>query len=256
MLNFEIVNGTTAPVNPKENTIWVKTADKIVQWALDKPTPNYLSDKGVWIETDNSGSVTFNSLKENGLFESLVKTHQWTDAYGWTNKSAYIYSGGQWVQFSTETDVYIMENGVLNPTFLSSFNNGLTITVGTGGDRESGMTDSKTSTANKSINLSEFSGIKVMGTAKAAASSHGGCSSAGTLTLTTSSGEHTLATSFVESGGSQPGTYSQPFEKIITTTFSSSETLKFTVNFDFKRWAGASNGNVEFIITDIYLIKK
>lgn len=39
-LNFKVVGGTTAPVNPKENTIWVNTDVKITSWHFGAEEPN------------------------------------------------------------------------------------------------------------------------------------------------------------------------------------------------------------------------
>lgn len=255
-LNFNVVGSVSAPSKPKENTVWVKTAAPISKWSLDGREPVSPIDGQVWVQTLNSGgAVSFNAFKKNSLHENLNMLRQLSSIYGWENKSAYIYQNAQWTQFSQETDIAIMEKGVLDPTRISYFDNGLTINVGTGGDRDSGMTASQTSTAGNAINLSMFTGIRIKGIATAGASSHGGCNSTGTLILSTSSGNHTIASSFAESGGSVPSSVSQPFETTINTTFLSSERLSFTVNFVFNRWAGASNGGVGFEITDIYLIK-
>lgn len=39
-LNFKVVGGTSAPSNPKENTIWVNTSNKITAWAFSADEPN------------------------------------------------------------------------------------------------------------------------------------------------------------------------------------------------------------------------
>lgn len=39
-LNFKVVGGTTAPSNPKENTIWVNTDHKITEWHFGADEPN------------------------------------------------------------------------------------------------------------------------------------------------------------------------------------------------------------------------
>lgn len=44
-LNFKVVGGTTAPVNPKENTIWVNTDVKITSWHFGAEEPNVYNIK-------------------------------------------------------------------------------------------------------------------------------------------------------------------------------------------------------------------
>lgn len=39
-LNFKVVGGTTEPTNPKENTIWVNTDEKITSWHFGAEEPN------------------------------------------------------------------------------------------------------------------------------------------------------------------------------------------------------------------------
>lgn len=228
---------------------------------LEKGTSSTSFVKGdatgrIWLPTLNSGgTVSFNAFKQNNLRENLSRLRQWSSQYGWEYKNAYIYQNEQWTQFSQEADIHLVENGVFDTTRISSFDNGLILHLSTGGDRDSGMTASKTTTAGNIIDLSMFAGIKIKGIAKAGASSHGGCSSSGTLILNTSSGNYDIAVSFAQSGGSVPSSSEVPFEKTIPANFSMSEQLSFTANFVFSRWAGASNGGVEFQITDIYLLK-
>ena len=255
-LNFEVVSGITEPVNPKENTIWVKTLTEISKWSISKNQPN-LPDGGVWIGIENSCDISFNGLKRKNCINICpIRLLQWVaEDDMFKNKNAYIYQNGEWVLFNRETAEYLLENGVLNTDFIGSFNNGLKINVGTGGDRDSGMSASTTSVADRVVDLMECTEIKILGIAKASASSHGSCNSSGTLTLKTSSGTYTLATSYAASGGSSPSSVSNPFEARVPAPFSRTEKLEFTVSFDFKRYSGASNGGVEFEITDIYLVK-
>lgn len=210
----------------------------------------------VWIHTLNSGgAVSFNAFKKNSLRENLNRLRQLSSIYGWENKNAYIYQDEQWIQFSQATDIAIMENGVLNPALITSFDNGLLLDVGTGGD--TGITSGYiTTTASNAVDLRAFKGIKIIGKASASASSHGGCTIIGDFNLTTSSGTHNIAKSYASSSGSTPGHTTSPFEIIINTTFSSSELLTFTASF----WMDTaqphlSNGGAVFEITDIYLLK-
>ena len=39
LLNFRVIGGTSAPADPKENTIWVNTEQKITSWDLSAAEP-------------------------------------------------------------------------------------------------------------------------------------------------------------------------------------------------------------------------
>lgn len=62
-LNFKVVGGTSAPSNPKENTIWVNTDQKITSWHFGANEPNVydvkLSFEGNsgWIDAPHQLSV-------------------------------------------------------------------------------------------------------------------------------------------------------------------------------------------------------
>lgn len=51
-LNFKVVGGTTEPVSPKENTIWVNTDQKITSWHFGAEEPNVYN-----IETISSDDI-------------------------------------------------------------------------------------------------------------------------------------------------------------------------------------------------------
>ena len=62
-LNFKVVGGTTSPSNPKENTIWVNTDQKITSWIFSATKPEGPSEGTVWIMTGTTSTVEFNALK-------------------------------------------------------------------------------------------------------------------------------------------------------------------------------------------------
>jgi hypothetical protein len=65
-LNFKVVGGTTEPVNPKENMIWVKT-ERIGAWYFSATQPEGLLEWDVWFPTGTASTVEFNALKKNAV---------------------------------------------------------------------------------------------------------------------------------------------------------------------------------------------
>lgn len=120
-VNFKVVGGTTAPTNPKENTIWVKTDIDIPYWTTTASanTPGYVAKKGTvtfWWEsakdTEVSGTtaagfmpVKYKATNPPGYMRlKPINCYQNQDgtSSGWKRMNAYIYKSGSWVQFSTE----------------------------------------------------------------------------------------------------------------------------------------------------------
>lgn len=108
-LNFQVIGGTTAPNNPKENTIWVNTSTTITDWVFSATQPNGATGR-VWISTGTSSPVEFNSLKKNALmvYPGSVMYYNGTE---WKNVDAYIYQNGAWVRFSLAWNGYYFDNG-------------------------------------------------------------------------------------------------------------------------------------------------
>lgn len=106
VLNFTVVGGTTVPVNPKENTIWVNTNNKITSWIFNTITPTNPSNGMVWISTGTSSHIMFNALNVNGLQVHPLSTRQYVNGE-WKSKTAKIYQNGSWVDWHK----YIYKNG-------------------------------------------------------------------------------------------------------------------------------------------------
>ena len=94
-LNFKVVGGTSAPSNPKENTIWVNTGTAITSWVFSATQPTGSSGM-VWFPINTSSSTKFNALKKNNLQVYALSARQYV-SNAWTNKAAKIYQGGKWV---------------------------------------------------------------------------------------------------------------------------------------------------------------
>ena len=107
-LNFEVVGGTTAPSNPKENMIWVNTSTKITSYIFSATQPTGSAGM-VWISVGTSSSVAFNALRKNSVKVYPLSAKQYiSDA--WVNMDAQIYQSGVWVVFST-AKYYIFRSG-------------------------------------------------------------------------------------------------------------------------------------------------
>ena len=99
-LNFKVVGGTTAPANPKENTIWVNTEREITYTLFMPFDPEHVMNGLVWIRTGTTGAVSFNALKKNGIVIFPISVKQRINSK-WVDKTAKIYLGGVWKDFIT-----------------------------------------------------------------------------------------------------------------------------------------------------------
>ena len=99
-LNFNVVGGTSQPVNPKENTIWVNTQTEISGWVFSAEEPGEPAEGMVWISTGLSSTVEFNALKKNGIQVYPISAKQYISG-AWVDKTAKIYQGGAWKELIT-----------------------------------------------------------------------------------------------------------------------------------------------------------
>ena len=109
-LNFKIVGGTTEPVNPSENMIWVNTDTEITSWNLSIIEPENPTDGAIWITIDATGITTpFNVLKkdENNIKLNTNKAYQYINN-AWVQKLAKTYQGNAWIEW---WDGYLYKSG-------------------------------------------------------------------------------------------------------------------------------------------------
>lgn len=95
-LNFQVIGGTTAPSNPKENMIWVNTSTKITSYIFSATEPATAEEGMVWIYTSKSSAAEFNALKKNGIQVYPISAKQYVSG-ALVDKPAKIYQGGEWV---------------------------------------------------------------------------------------------------------------------------------------------------------------
>lgn len=94
-LNFKVVGGLTRPADPAENTIWVNTATKITSWVLSFTKPANPEPGMVWIAIGNSGNVSFNAVKQNGIVIYPIYASQYVNN-AWQTVVAEIYQNKNW----------------------------------------------------------------------------------------------------------------------------------------------------------------
>lgn len=99
-LNFQVIGGTAAPSNPKENMIWVNTSTKITSYIFSTKQPTG-SDGMVWIATGTSCTVEFNALKKNCIQVCPAAAKQYVNGI-WVDKVAKSYKSGAWTDWSVE----------------------------------------------------------------------------------------------------------------------------------------------------------
>lgn len=142
-LNFQIIGVTTAPNNPKENTIWVNTSTKITDWVFSATQPAG-SDGMVWFQIGTSSSVPFNALKKNTLRVYPMSCKQCVSG-SWVAKRAKTYLNGKWTDWAVK--LYFVKSGVKNSeqTYISATQNstltssGGLLTINPSGDSYRGL---------------------------------------------------------------------------------------------------------------------
>lgn len=105
-LNFRIVNGTSAPASPRENTIWVNTDQDITDFVFGYAEPEKV-DGRLWIQTGLTSAVAFNALKKNQIQVATTAAKICSDG-SWASVVAKTYQGGAWKDW---WDGQLFENG-------------------------------------------------------------------------------------------------------------------------------------------------
>jgi hypothetical protein len=135
-LNFKVVGGTAAHNNPKENTIWVNTDDKITGWALSFAAPPEPEEGMVWILISTSGRNVINALKKNALAISPMAAKQYVNG-AWQAKEAQIYIDGEWrdfVQYLVKAGVPIFPLKLMGKSYNPSYQGEWSSATATPGD--------------------------------------------------------------------------------------------------------------------------
>lgn len=127
LLNFKVVGGTSAPSNPKENTIWVNTDEKITGYYFQSEQSEEMTEGEVWIYVGTSSQVAFNALKKNSIMVYPLSVKQKTGGV-LVSRSAKSYQGGKWVDWWMG-ELYV--DGKLHNVLAGGFDKLNTTTVAT-----------------------------------------------------------------------------------------------------------------------------
>ncbi len=109
---FKVLGGTEPPSLPGENTLWVNTEQQISGWIVAPNEPEAPEEGMLWLRVKNSGSLSLNLLKKNGLRIFPAGVKQYVDG-AWSAREAEIYTQGQWIHITG--DMYLIKNGLLTP---------------------------------------------------------------------------------------------------------------------------------------------
>lgn len=169
-LNFAVVGGTTEPIDPVENTIWVNTDTEITGWVFSAEEPTTPAEGMVWIATGVLSNVAFDIIKNVSAKIYPVSVKQYFNGE-WVEKTAKSYQAGTWNAWV----VYLFRIGdeftdVTGGWTVSGFSiSGVGFSAPTHGSNglvckgSTGSTYGGAFTANK-VKLSEFSYIRFVGT--------------------------------------------------------------------------------------------
>lgn len=142
-LNFRIFGGTSAPSNPKENDIWVKTETKITGYSFSVKAPTAPVEGMVWVSVGTDSSIEFNAIKGNVIAVYPVSVKQYVGgAFG--DKSAQTYQNGVWNEWRT----YIYNSGdvctdISGGWLAASVKDGHIYTFDSGSDSQTSYTKNK-----------------------------------------------------------------------------------------------------------------
>ncbi len=106
-LNFKVV-GNPQPTNPKENSIWLNTDEKITGWYFQEKQPENMQHGEIFIATGTQSPVNFNALKKNGITVYPLKAQQMVSG---TLKDieAKIFKNDEWVDLTYLFDLDAIE---------------------------------------------------------------------------------------------------------------------------------------------------
>lgn len=95
-LTLRVVGGTTAPANPQEGTIWIKTANPITSWAASATAPGSPVNGMVWLAEGSVSNAPQNVLRRGTLMIYPNAAYQYSSGV-WTACEAMSYLSGAWV---------------------------------------------------------------------------------------------------------------------------------------------------------------
>ena len=98
-LNFNIVGGSSQPLSPTPNMIWVETETAINGYVFSIEEPTSPSNGLIWVVTGTNNTHSFSVIKNNLIMVYPSSILQYINN-GWEVKTAYIYQNSTWDLFS------------------------------------------------------------------------------------------------------------------------------------------------------------
>lgn len=96
--SFRVAVGLTAPSNPRENTVWVKSAQAGKQYVFAASEPGSPAEGLIWFRATAAGIITRADVYTAGA---------------WVAADTYMYLGGSWVQIASAWNGELFEGGNL-----------------------------------------------------------------------------------------------------------------------------------------------
>lgn len=122
-LRVRIFDGTSAPLSPKDNDIWVNTAVAISGWELsDKALPVSWAMSTGFVYLKGTFDGAYEHRNGAGLNLSVPGNHNGTvyarltgciqyNGSAWESRDAWIWHGSQWYQFGSAWDGHLFRYG-------------------------------------------------------------------------------------------------------------------------------------------------
>lgn len=98
-LNFNIVGGSSQPLSPTPNMIWVETETAINGYVFSIEEPTSPSNGLIWVVTGTNNIHSFSVIKNNLIMVYPSSILQYINN-DWEVKTAYIYQNSTWDLFS------------------------------------------------------------------------------------------------------------------------------------------------------------
>lgn len=95
-LKFRVVGGTSAPVSPRENDIWVNTAVAITGYTLCAEQPTSPTEGLLWVQTGGSSAAAMAITRRNPVIVYPVRAQLYHSGV-WTSLAAESYISGNWI---------------------------------------------------------------------------------------------------------------------------------------------------------------
>lgn len=108
-LNFEVVIGTTKPLNPRKNTLWVPTDLQFNSLSFDVSQPTNLQVNDIWIKLGTISPIKFDILDDDNasIFFCPIGVYQLVDSWVNLTSSSMFWDGVKWIDFET----YLFKDG-------------------------------------------------------------------------------------------------------------------------------------------------